>query len=553
MKAALPTDIRSRFFSNIGGDFIGGLTAAVVALPIALAFGVSSGLGAAAGLYGAIATGIIAAMFGGTPGQVTGPTGPMTVVVTAMFAAYPDHPHLIFASVFAAGLLQILFGKVKAGQILHYIPYPVISGFMSGIGTIIIILQLRPFVGLPSIGDVLSAVQAGLELFQKPSLQAVIVGVVTLIVIYLLPRIWRNAPAVLLALLAGTAVQQFMHFDTPTIGNIPSGLPLPTIPMFHFSDLHVVLSNAFSLAVLGSIDSLLTSIVMDKKMKTQHDSDQELIGQGMGNMAAALIGGLPGAGATMRSLVNVKSGGKTQLSGVIHGFLLLFVLLGMGKYAAQIPLSCLAAILISVGISILDYRGLRSIRKAPREDVIVMLVVYALTVFVDLIIAVGVGVVLACTLFTKKLSDAKLAQIGGIDTLEHLHEVSHHLPQSLREQIIIYTFNGPLFFGEVKNFTDSIEKLSKAKYVILRFSNVPMIDQTGAYALEEAVEHWEQEGIKILFSGMNPGIRQTLEDVGVIHKIEMQNCFTHSEEAIEAIVDFESHSKGSDEQIEAAI
>ncbi|MBI4534022.1 MAG: SulP family inorganic anion transporter [Candidatus Melainabacteria bacterium] len=531
--------IKDKYFSNCAGDLIGGLTSAIVALPIALAFGVATGLGAQAGLYGAIACGILAALLGGTPGQISGPTGPMTVVIAAMFAANPTRPELVFAAVFAGGLLQILLGYMRAGQLIHYIPYPVISGFMTGIGTIIILLQLRPLFGLSASGDLLAALQSIPELLLHPNMNALMIGTITLAIIYVLPRVSQRLPAMLFALAVGSMLNVWLKLDTAVIGEIPSKLPVPLLPMIKLTDLHIVLSNAISLAVLGSIDSLLTSVVVDKIAKTRHNSNQELIGQGIGNMSCGLIGALPGAGATMRSVVNVRSGGRTRLAGVIHGLILLAVLVGLGPVAGQIPLACLAGVLISVGISIMDYRGLRSMRKAPREDVAVMLMVYFLTVFVDLIIAVGVGVALACTLFAKRLSDAKLCKIDTLESLEHLHQVSQTLTSDLRSSIYFYTFNGPLFFGEVKNFTQVVDEFGQARYIILRFSNVSIVDQTGAYALEEAIEKWESSGVKVLFTGLHGPVRQTLEDVGVIHKIAMENCFDHSEEAIEAIVQFE--------------
>lgn len=531
-----------KFERPIVADLLGGLTAAIVALPITLAFGVASGIGPAAGLYGAIACGIFAAAFGGTPGQVSGPTGPMTVVAAAMLAANPTRPDLVLASVCFAGLFQILFGRIRAGQLINYVPYPVVSGFMTGIGVIIIILQLRPFVGLPTMGAVLNALQAFPDLFTKASPGALYTGFLTLLIIYLVPRLTKRLPAALIALFVGTAASIFFAWNAPTIGSIPQGVPLPVLPKFALHELNTVLMNAISLAVLGSIDSLLTSVVVDKVRKSRHDSDQELVGQGLGNLIAGLFGGLPGAGATMRSVVNIKAGGTTRWSGVVHGLLLLAVLLGLGPYAEKIPQACLAAILISVGISIIDYRGLRSIRKAPRSDIVVMLVVLFLTVFVDLIIAVGVGITLASTLFAKKLADVRLTQLGNLESVEHLVEVSEQLPKELRERIFIYSFNGPLFFGEMRNFTETIDHLSDARYIILRFSNVPIIDQTAVYALEDAVERWRTQGTKVIFTGMQQAISKTLYDFGVLRGDDPHSIFDHSEAAIEFIAEHHSQA-----------
>ncbi len=552
--ASLAATLKERYLTNPAGDFAGGVTAAIVALPLALAFGVSSGLGAESGLYGAIASGIVAALFGGTRGQVSGPTGPMTVVVATMLAAASGRAELVFAAVILGGILQVVLGRMRAGQLIHYTPYPVISGFMTGIGLIIVCLQIAPFIGHPATGQVLDALAQLPGQLPDVNHAAMAIGGLVLLIIYgipLVPVLKDRLPPTLTALVVATLVSlqekiyvpwlalagrdPWVSGQIPVIGSIHAGFPAPHLPHFAFSDLHLILTSAISLAILGALDSLLTSVVVDKMTGSRHKSDQELIGQGIGNITAGLFGGLPGAGATMRSVVCLKSGGSTHLSGAIHGVVLLAVLMGLGKIAALIPLSCLAGILISVGIGIMDYRGLASIGKASKSDVFVMLVVLFLTVFVDLVTAVGIGVILACTLFAKKLSDASLSELNPLASLEHLRKAYEHLPREAWKSIYTYTFNGPLFFGEVKNFTESVSQLSKAKYIILRFSNVPIIDQTGAYALEDAVTQWESRGIKVFFVGLQDQIQRELEDIGIIHKIDMGNCFQSIDMAIEAI------------------
>ncbi|MBZ0184738.1 MAG: SulP family inorganic anion transporter, partial [Candidatus Obscuribacterales bacterium] len=514
--------LKQAYFSNIKGDIFGGLTAAIVALPIALAFGVATGLGATAGLYGAIMAGFFAAIFGGTPGQITGPTGPMSVVVAGMVAEHTGRPELIFAAIVIAGLLQILLGKLKAGQLIQYFPYPVVSGFMTGIGVIIILLEINPFFGIKGEGDVLAAVQDLARLPAEANLHAVLIGSVTLATIYLVPLISKlvklQLPAALIALIAGTGASIMIPHEIPRIGNIPQGLPMPNITWISIADMHIVLHAAVSLAVLGAIDSLLTSVVMDKITRKKHDSNQELIGQGIGNFFAGIFGGLPSAGATMRSVVNINAGGRTKLSGVLHSIFLLAVLLGLGKYASEIPQTCLAAILFAVGVSILDKRALRNIKRTPKHDVMVMMVVLFFTVFVDLIFAVVVGVAMACILFAKSLSDKSGSDHGMVDTIEHMQEEIEHLPPQYRDGVYVYSFHGPLFFGEVKNFNDAIANLPTLRYLILRFYNVPFIDQTGALSLEEAVEKCKDKGTQVIFQGVQPHIMKILKDV---HTIEV--------------------------------
>jgi len=530
--------LREHFFQNPIGDLSGGLMAAIVALPLCLAFGVASGLGAAAGLYGAIACGIFAALFSGTPGQCSGPTGPMTVVAAAIYSANPGRPELVFAATMAAGIIQLAMGYAKGGQLIGYMPYPVISGFMTGIGAIIICIEIGPLFGLDASGNALTALQSLSSLPQQWNKDASLVAGITLAIIYLLPLVSKRLPCSLVAITAATWLSHASGMNLPRIGEIPSTVPLPHLPMIGIGDLHVVIQNGITLAFLGAIDSLLTSLVVDKVTGVRHNSNQELIGQGIGNMTAGLIGGLPGAGATMRSMVNVKSGGTTALSGAIHGAILLAVLLCLGKIAAEIPLSCLAAILFSVGISIMDWRVLRRLRRTPKADAFVMLTVLVLTIFVDLIVAVLAGVALASILFVKQLADARVSSIEDFDTLEELRELVEHIPEGVRKSTYSYVLNGPLFFGEAKNLTDSIDRLSDAKYVILRFSNVPIIDQTGAFALESAIEKWEGRGIHVLFVGIPPNIQRTLEDTGT--KINLENNFSNFEKSVEAIIRFES-------------
>ena len=535
--------IRQKYFSNIRGDFVGGLTAAIVALPIALAFGVATGMGAKAGLYGAILAGFFAALFGGTPGQVTGPTGPMSVVVAGLMAEHTGKPEIIFASVIVGGILQIVLGKFKAGQLIQYFPYPVVSGFMTGIGVIIFVVEINPFFGLKARGDVLSAFEDIPLIFSQTNPHAVIVGAITLAAIYLIPFVNKlikvALPASLIALILGTTASIMMDLKLPRIGDIPEGLPMPHLPAISLTDMHLVLHGAAALAILGAIDSLLTSVVMDNITRTKHDSDKELFGQGIGNIVAGFFGGLPSAGATMRSVVNINAGGRTQLSGVLHSIFLLAVLMGLGKYAAMVPQACLAAILFSVGISIVDKRAMRTIRRTPRGDVTVMIVVLVLTVFVDLIMAVAVGVALACILFAKSLSDRTGSDHGMLDTIDHIQEEIEHLPSQFRDGVYVYSFHGPLFFGEVKNFNDAVEKLPTIKYLILRFYNVPFIDQTGALSLEQAVEKCKMGGSRVIFVGVQKHIMKILEGVHTVEVIGEENFVDTFDHALDIVTDIQ--------------
>ena len=358
------------------GDFFGGVTAAVVALPLALAFGVASGAGAAAGLYGAIAVGFFAALFGGTPSQVSGPTGPMTVVMavilTETIALDPDQGLAIaFTVVSMAGILQIIAGQLRLGRYFVMVPFPVVSGFMTGIGVIIISLQMAPLLGVASQSNPLEALAALPEAFRSLSIPAFILGGSTLAALFLWPKRFQVLPPPLMALIGLSALSLGADFsEVPRIGEIPRGLPSIIWPQISLEYFPQMLGSACLLAALGAIDSLLTSLVADNLTRTQHDSDRELRGQGLGNIVAGLIGGLPGAGATMRTLVNIRLGGRTRVSGMLHSVVLATLMLGAAPLGEQIPLAVLAGILLKVGLDIIDWRFLRRLHKTPRFQLV---------------------------------------------------------------------------------------------------------------------------------------------------------------------------------------
>ena len=387
---------------NIRGDFFGGITAAVVALPLALAFGVSSGAGAIAGLYGAIIVGFFAALFGGTPSQISGPTGPMTVVIATVFTAVSaggssNNVATAFTVIMLGGIFQILFGIMRLGKYITLMPYTVISGFMSGVGLIIILLEIGPLLGHDVSANVVQSIVMFPEFVSNTNPYALGLGILTLAIVFGCPRkITQIIPSPLLALIIGTIVATFIGGYYPNnglhlIGDIPSGLPTIRLPTLDISKLRDILGYSLMLAVLGSIDSLLTSLVADNITQTQHDSDRELIGQGVGNFISGLFGGLPGAGATMRTVINVKSGGKTPISGMIHALVLLIIVLRAGELTAKIPHAVLAGILIKVGIDIIDWSFLKRAHQISLKATGLMYIVIFLTVFVDLITAVGGG------------------------------------------------------------------------------------------------------------------------------------------------------------------
>ena len=527
-------------FKNLRGDIYGGLVAAVVALPLALAFGVASGAGAIAGLYGAIFVGFFAALFGGTPAQVSGPTGPMTVVMAGIIAQFGHEPALAFTAVILGGGLQILLGASGIGQYITLMPYPVISGFMSGIGCIIIILQLGPLVGHAAKQEgVLATLTALPEFFTDPVYDAVIAGLLTLGIVFFTPeRIGKLAPPPLLALLVGTPLIALFLPNAPVIGTIPTGFPTLIMPTMHLDAITLVMEEAVVLALLGSIDSLLTALVCDNMTRTQHDSNRELVGQGIGNMVAGLFGGLPGAGATMRSVVNVRTGGRTPISGVLHSLVLVAILVGVGPLAERIPLAVLAGILLKVGVDIIDWRFLRHVFQAPRADVLIMSIVLLMTVLVDLITAVGVGMVLASLFFVKRMANLELANLKVITAPTEETQLSDEEAAILSRnngRIVLIHINGPMGFGSAKDMVrrlESVRQFANFKCVVLDLSAVPVIDGTAALSVEDMLRMVKAHRQHLFFVGMQPAVTQVLEGFGVLKLVQPGHHYPRRLEAL---------------------
>lgn len=510
---------------------MGGLVAGVVALPLALAFGVQSGMGATAGLYGAIAIGIFAALFGGTPTQASGPTGPMTVVSAALVAAAIEMTgslengiSIILLAFLLGGAFQIIFGFLNIASYVKYFPYPVVSGFMSGVGLIIVILQIFPFAGLSAPKSTLAVLQDLPRLFSEANLQALLLGGITVAVYYLFPKITKVIPSALVALIVASLIAYFLQMDVPIIGDIPSGLPSIKIGGIFSVDASayaLVLEYGIVLAVLGSIDSLLTSVIADNMTKTKHNSNRELIGQGIGNMIAAAIGGIPGAGATKGTVVNINAGGRTRLSGALHGIFLLAVLLGLGQLASNIPLCVLAGLLTPIGFKIIDSKGLKHLLKVPRADAVVLIIVLLITTFGSLIQAVGIGVALACLLFMKKAGDLSEEglEVGAVSDLDDSKpwqdEVEFY--EKYKDKVIIKHLYGPLFFGFTSYFKDEVKAHAEnVKAIIFRMDRVPYIDQSGLYALEDVIFDLRQNEIEVLLVGLQEQPYDMLRAVDII-------------------------------------
>ena len=522
---------------NIRGDVLGGITAAVVALPLALAFG-NAALGpggAIYGLYGAVVVGFLAALFGGTPAQVSGPTGPMSVTVAGVVAglAAVGVPRdlsagqilpLVMAAVVIGGLFQILFGILKLGKYITLVPYSVVSGFMSGIGVIIIALQIGPLLGISTRGGVIESLSTVFSNFE-PNGAAIGVAIMTLGIVFLTPRkISQWVPSPLLALLIVTPLSILFFGDSALdrIGEIPKGVPSLNLPNFN-KYLPIIFKAGLVLAVLGAIDSLLTSLVADNISQTKHNSDRELIGQGIGNAVAGLFSGLPGAGATMRTVINVKSGGQTPISGMVHSLVLLIVLVGAGPLAEKIPTSLLAGILIKVGLDIIDWGFLRRAHKLSLKTAAVMYGVLLMTVFWDLIWAVLVGVFVANMLTIDSITETQLEGMDADNPIDKENsQAKNLLPAEEKDlldkcsgEVMLFRLKGPLSFGAAKGISDRMSLVRNYKILILDITDVPRLGVTATLAIEDMMQEAKNNSRKAFVAGANQKVKERLSKFGV--------------------------------------
>ena len=582
-------------FSNIKGDLLGGLTAGIVALPLALAFGVSSGLGPSAGLYGAIFLSFFAALFGGTSTQISGPTAPMTAVSMVIIASIIATNNgsvekalpYILAVFLLSGLFQILLGLFGLGKYIKYIPYPVVSGFMTAIGVIILITQCLPILGYETKSDqeyieqfkplaqeillekiLLDESKEGLlvlENFEETIKRAgevnetkiyeeaqslaknnssgvigtiktlpralggvkwieVILALSTIFVIYGFKKITTVIPSTLVALFLITGIAVGFSIDYLPIQKIPEGFPKIQLGIFsEFSFMQIVpyVGSAITLALLGAIDSLLTSVVADNITKTRHLPNKELIGQGIGNSIGSLFGGIPGAGATIRTVVNIQSGGKTKLSGMVASIALLIILLILSPLASKIPAAVLAGILVTVGIGVMDYKGLKALNKIPKSEVVVMVVVLLLSVLWNLVYAVGIGLILAALFFMKKMGDLSKEEariLSAVNEKTWMDETQ--LSNSFLENVFIKHLNGPLFFGFTSEFITVSKQIPKtASIVIIRMDRVPYIDQSGLFALEDVLMDLNQKNIDCLMVGVKSQPKHLMKSIQIIDKL----------------------------------
>ena len=522
-------------FRNVQGDIFGGITAAVIALPMALAFGVASGAGASAGLWGAILIGFFAALFGGTPTLISEPTGPMTVVMTAIIASYtaaePERGlAMAFTVVMLAGIFQIFFGLFKLGKYITLMPYTVISGFMTGIGLILIVLQTAPFLGQASPkGGALGTVQNLPTLISNINPVETFLAALTVAILFFYPsKLKKFMPPQLLALIVGTLIAILFLGDANlrTIGEISVGLPKLQTPTFNALQLRQMIVDALMLGMLGCIDALLTSLVADSITRTEHNSDKELIGQGIGNLVAGLFGGIAGAGATMGTVVNIQAGGRTALSGLTRALVLLVVVLGLSQYLTGIPSAVLAGIAFKVGIDIVDWGFLKRAHKVSPKAAFIMYGVIILTVFVDLIVAVGVGVFVANILTIERLSKLRSKKVKAVtydDEEILLSNEEKALLEKAHGRVLLFYLSGPMIFGVAKAISREHNLIDDYQALVLDLSEVPMLGVTSALALENAIAEAIEKGRQVYIVGLQSQAEKRLNKLGILNKVPPEN------------------------------
>ena len=537
-------------FRNVKGDIFGGITAAVIALPMALTFGVASGAGASAGLWGAILIGFFAALFGGTPTLISEPTGPMTVVLTAVIAsltaANPENGlAMAFTVVMLAGIFQIMFGFLKLGKYVTLMPYTVISGFMSGIGVILIILQTAPFLGQASpSGGVIGTIQNLPQLIANINPLETLLAGLTVAILFLCPRkIKQNFPPQLLALIVGTLISTFLlgNAQINTIGEISVGLPSLQFPTFSASQLQTMLVDALVLAMLGCIDALLTSLVADSLTRTEHNSNKELIGQGIGNLVSGLFGGIAGAGATMGTVVNIQAGGRTAISGLTRALVLLVVVLGLSQYLTVIPTAVLAGIAFKVGINIVDWGFLKRAHKISPKTAFIMYGVITLTVFVDLIVAVGVGVFVANILTIERLSNHRADSVKAVtydDEEIELNQEEKQLLEKANGRVLLFYLSGPMIFGVAKAISREHNLINDYQALVLDLTEVPILGVTSSLALENAIEEAVEKGRQVFLVGLQGQAEKRLSKLGVMERVPPQNLIGDRTSALRKAVSY---------------
>lgn len=521
------------FLNTSKGDFLGGVLASIIALPQALAFGVATGLGASAGLWGAIILSFIVGLFGCKYPLISGPTGPTTIIIASAIALYTGKPELILAILFFVGVFQLLLSLTKATDIVKFVPYPVISGFMNGVGLILIILQLAPILGHKMYTSPVQTLENLNTIFSNISPEALVLSILTLMIVFYMPKgLNRIFPSQLLALILITWLANALQLPVEKIGEIQTHLPQMNFPHITFDDFIQISPTAIIISIICSVETLLTTLVLDSLLKSKHNTKKVLIAHGLGNILCSVFGCVVGAGATMRSAAAVKAGAKTRFAAFVHAGFLLIIIFHFSFYVQQIPLPVLSAILIKIGYDIIDTKFLKVIKYAPKDDLIVAFVVFFLTVFHDLIFAIGVGIVLAAILYAKRIAQQTNIEVKNVQDAE-IMRLEANVMNDFRYKIRIVHIDGQFFFGSTTQVVSKFDELLGTKYLILNYDSSAKLDISAIFALEDIIVRLHSQRIKLFLVIKNEEIKKQLDNHKITEQIGENHIFFDERTAIE--------------------
>lgn len=528
----MQTESFKNFLSNLRGDVLGGIVSAIVALPQALAFGVATGMGASAGMWGAVILCLVAGLLGTKLPMISGPTGPVAIVTASIMAAYGYETGAIVTVLLLAAIIQTCISFTSLPSIVKYVPYPVISGFMNGVGTILILMQLNPLVGQKTMSTPIESLKHLIADFSDINTQAVILGCLTLIIVFLIPqKINRFIPSQIIALVLCTFISIKAGFQVDKISDVSISLPHPVLPEINFDILKLALPFALTLAVVCSSESMLTALVADSLTREKSSPKRLLLSQGIGNILCAMTGSMSGSAATMRTVAAINTGASTKFAAVVNPLFLIIVLMTCSEFVKEIPLAVLAGILIKIGYDIVDTKLLKVIKYAPKDDLYVLALVFLLTVFYNLIFAVGAGITLAALLYAKRVADKTSLEVKNIYSKE-IFALEEELVHDYKYLIRVVHIDGQFFFGSATQIVSHFDEMLGTKYLILNYESNALLDISAIFALEDIIIRLQTQHIKVMLVIKNEAVLNQLRDLNITSQIGSENIFYDEKSAV---------------------
>lgn len=528
----MQTESFKKFLSTLRGDVLGGIVSAIVALPQALAFGVATGMGASAGMWGAVILCLVAGLLGTKLPMISGPTGPVAIVTASIMAAYGYETGAIVTVLLLAAIIQTCISFTSLPSIVKYVPYPVISGFMNGVGTILILMQLNPLVGQKTMSTPIESLKHLITDFSDINTQAVILGCLTLMIVFLIPqKINRFIPSQIIALVLCTFISIKAGFQVDKISDVSISLPHPVLPEINFDILKLALPFALTLAVVCSSESMLTALVADSLTREKSSPKRLLLSQGIGNILCAMTGSMSGSAATMRTVAAINTGASTKFAAVVNPLFLIIVLMTCSEFVKEIPLAVLAGILIKIGYDIVDTKLLKVIKYAPKDDLYVLALVFLLTVFYNLIFAVGAGITLAALLYAKRVADKTSLEVKNIYSKE-IFALEEELVHDYKYLIRVVHIDGQFFFGSATQIVSHFDEMLGTKYLILNYESNALLDISAIFALEDIIIRLQTQHIKVMLVIKNEAVLNQLRDLNITSQIGSENIFYDEKSAV---------------------